>query len=82
MDNLPEDMVVVEEWRSPDGRFVFPSISVKDFNTQAADQCNSRLKGIRTQAAYVRQENYMRYVRFFLHQHSTRTMPKKYRVRQ
>ena len=66
MDNMPRDSVVVGEWASEDGKLSFPAVTIAKFNTQVAEQCNAKLLSIRSQVAYMKQENYMSFVKYFL----------------
>eukprot|EP00955_Chlamydomonas_euryale_P070907 360887-Chlamydomonas_euryale.AAC.2 len=48
----------------------FQVITPANFNTQVAEQCNAKLNKIRTQLAYMRQEQYMKFARYYLYQHN------------
>ena len=68
IDSLPQDRVMVKAC-TVEHRGVminFPAITVKDINTQAAEQCNSQLHNIRTQIAFMGQAHYMGYARLWL----------------
>jgi len=60
-------MELVPAWSNPNTGTSFSAVTIRTFNSQAAEQCNGKLKSIRTQVAYMRQDNYLKYVRYFLH---------------
>jgi len=60
-------MELVPAWSNPNTGTSFSAVTIRTFNSQAAKQCNGKLKSIRTQVAYMRQDNYLKYVRYFLH---------------
>jgi hypothetical protein len=65
MDKLPGSTVIMKACEL--NGLKFPEITVESFNSQVAEQCNAKLLSIRTQCAYMRQENYMSFVRYFLY---------------
>eukprot|EP00798_Chlamydomonas_sp_ICE-L_P025275 gene25275-10928_t len=65
--NMEQDMELVPAWSNPNTGTSFSAVTIRTFNSQAAEQCNGKLKSIRTQVAYMRQDNYLKYVRYFLH---------------
>ncbi|KAG1666639.1 hypothetical protein FOA52_005849 [Chlamydomonas sp. UWO 241] len=64
LSSMCEEEELLPEWTSPDGKLHMPAVTVGKLNSQAAEQFNSRLRRIRTQAAYMRQSNFMKYARF------------------
>ena len=51
-----------------DGRDMeLPAIDLSTLNSQAAEQFNSRLNQISTQCAYMKQSNFMAFVKYYLY---------------
>ena len=45
---------------------IMPGTTIEKLNSQAAEQANSRLENICTQVAFMKQDNFMKYVKFYL----------------
>jgi hypothetical protein len=52
--------------RYPGSFELVPGVTVKQVNSEAAEQCNSVLENIRTSLAYMSHDNYITYLRHFL----------------
>eukprot|EP00798_Chlamydomonas_sp_ICE-L_P022184 gene22184-29246_t len=52
--NMEQDMDLVPAWSNPNTGTSFSAVTIRTFNSQAAKQCNGKLKSIRTQVAYMR----------------------------
>ena len=72
MDVYPKEEVIVPMW-SGDG-IVLPEITLGKFNSQAAEQCNSKLDQIASQVAYMTQSNFMAVVKYYLHRCNQRIL--------
>jgi hypothetical protein len=77
MNRLHPDEVMVEAWQSADGLLKFPAVTIKTLNSQAAEQCNAKLKAVRTQCAYMNQDNYMMFIKYFLMKKNEQLIKKK-----
>lgn len=50
----------------PGDEIIIPGVSLDAFNSQVAEQCNAKLDRICSQVAFMRQDNYMKHVRYYL----------------
>lgn len=46
---------------------IMPGMTIEKLNSQVAEQGNSRLENICTQVAFMKQENFMKYVKFYMY---------------
>lgn len=46
--------------------FKMPEVTMAKLNSQVAEQCNAKLRKIATQVAYMKQSNFMSYVKYYL----------------
>jgi len=72
MDIYPGDEVVVPRWT--EGDIDMPEITLQNLNSQAAEQCNSKLDLIASQVAYMTQSNFMSVVKYYLFRCNQRIM--------
>lgn len=69
MDTFPTDQVIIpqhENQRQDGSRVTWPAITLGALNSQVAEQYNSKLDTICTQVAYMKQENFMAVVKYYL----------------
>ncbi|DBA80208.1 TPA: hypothetical protein ACH3X1_008103 [Trebouxia sp. C0004] len=56
----------------PASMLVSPGVTLGQLNTQVAEQVNALLENVRTQVAYMKHDNAMSYLKYFLAKYNAR----------